>query len=321
MVLLAVLEQAKTEGVQRLIGTYVPTDRNKLVQEHYSKLGFQLISAVNGVSTYEMDVSKAAVEGAPMTKKHVAPISIQATTSQPKAGTDTSVETKMGILAESKGSSDAKEYTQIQTDLVQIWQELLDREDIGVQDDFFELGGDSLLGVRLMIEIEKKFHRRFDISILVSHPTIENLARELAPLAGPVLQDRKNNKVENELVQIWNELLDRDNISVSDDFFELGGDSLLGIRLMIEIEKKFHRRFDISILVSNPTIESLARELAPPESDPEAVHIVPMRPEGESAPLFFIHCGTGQHKKAQRRRRMELSPYPIRVASAIRLAL
>ena len=40
MVLREILEHARAAGVHKLTGTYRPTDRNKLVVDHYAKLGF-----------------------------------------------------------------------------------------------------------------------------------------------------------------------------------------------------------------------------------------------------------------------------------------
>jgi len=293
MVLRAIVEQARREGALKLTGYYIPTDRNKIVERHYPNLGFRLVKSENDIETYELDVSSAAIEGAPMIVRHIEPAQPGADGSRRTKDVRGDVEgqmeeIKLTVQVRNSGSDDT-----LQAQLVQIWKDLLDREDIGTTDDFFELGGDSLLGVQLMIEIEKKFHRRFDISALVAHPTIESLANELAPLATPSCQVRRSNKVEGELVEIWKDLLDREDIGTADDFFEIGGDSLLGVRLMIEIEKKFHRRFDISTLVAHPTIESLASELAPSETDAVAAHIVPMRPRGDRTPLFFVHCGTG----------------------------
>ena len=293
MVLRAILEQAKREGAVQLVGCYIPTDRNKLVQDHYPKLGFRLARIKNNIAIYELNVAGADIEGAPMTVKNIDPPPTATKNTKSEAGTRVNGNKAAAGAAQPSQVSGTASLAGMQAQLLQIWRDLLDREDVSISDDFFELGGDSLLGVRLMIEIEKKFHRRFDISTLVSHPTIESLALELAGGAAPAQPARQNSKVENELVEIWKDLLDREHVGVSDDFFELGGDSLLGVRLMIEIEKKFHRRFDISTLVSHPTIESLAPELAPPESDSDAVHIVRMRTEGESTPLFFVHCGTG----------------------------
>jgi FkbH-like protein len=67
MVLRHILEHAKRQGVHRLLGTYKPTDRNKLVEDHYSKLGFtQIQKSEDGTTLWELDVETADVQGAPM---------------------------------------------------------------------------------------------------------------------------------------------------------------------------------------------------------------------------------------------------------------
>ena len=57
-----------------------------------------------------------------------------------------------------------------------IWSELLDRGDIGPEDDFFELGGDSLLAVWLMGEIAERTGRDLPLSLLLEGATIRHLA-------------------------------------------------------------------------------------------------------------------------------------------------
>lgn len=99
-------------------------------------------------------------------------------------------------------------------------------------------------------------------------------------------------EIESELVVIWQELLEQQNIGIRDDFFELGGDSILATHLMAAIEKKYHRRFELSRLFSDSTIEALARELRATK-ETNAIHIVPMQPEGSRTPLFCIHCASG----------------------------
>src|SRR5271170_2108078 len=51
MVLHKIIEQAHSAGVRKLIGTYRPTERNKLVVEHYAKLGFGKVREENSGST------------------------------------------------------------------------------------------------------------------------------------------------------------------------------------------------------------------------------------------------------------------------------
>ncbi len=70
MVLAEVLEHARRNGMRKLIGTYRPTDRNKLVEQHYAKLGFTHIERRDdGTTLWELDVDTATVERAPMVVK------------------------------------------------------------------------------------------------------------------------------------------------------------------------------------------------------------------------------------------------------------
>jgi FkbH-like protein len=66
MVLKNILNHAKNYGIHKLRGVYVPTDRNRLVEEHYSKLGFIKVRDENKSSIYELDVDHASVTAAPM---------------------------------------------------------------------------------------------------------------------------------------------------------------------------------------------------------------------------------------------------------------
>jgi len=67
MVLRELLEHAGARGIRRLIGVYRPTDRNKLVEHHYSKLGFTLIGTQpDGGSIWKLEVAGTHVPAAPM---------------------------------------------------------------------------------------------------------------------------------------------------------------------------------------------------------------------------------------------------------------
>jgi FkbH-like protein len=67
MVLREILSQARAAGVYKLLGTYRPTDRNKLVVDHYAKLGFTKIAEEeSGQTRWEMLVEAAEQDSAPM---------------------------------------------------------------------------------------------------------------------------------------------------------------------------------------------------------------------------------------------------------------
>ena len=67
MVLAEILRHARARGITKLIGSYIPTDRNALVIDHYSKLGFTKISAdPAGLTQWQLLVASASPDSAPM---------------------------------------------------------------------------------------------------------------------------------------------------------------------------------------------------------------------------------------------------------------
>ena len=68
--------------------------------------------------------------------------------------------------------------------LVSMWEELLGVEGVGVQDSFFDLGGHSLIAVRLFARVKKTWAVDFPISVLFEAPTVEKVAAMVAEVAG-----------------------------------------------------------------------------------------------------------------------------------------
>ena len=61
--------------------------------------------------------------------------------------------------------------------LLEIWQRIFKRDDIAITDNYFDLGGHSIIAIQLMAHVEKAFDRRLPISCLFENPTIENWRR------------------------------------------------------------------------------------------------------------------------------------------------
>ena len=59
---------------------------------------------------------------------------------------------------------------------MEIWSRVLEREDIGIHDDFFHLGGHSLLAIRLLWVLEHELNRQIPVATLFQHPTVAELA-------------------------------------------------------------------------------------------------------------------------------------------------
>lgn len=70
-----------------------------------------------------------------------------------------------------------------------------------------------------------------------------------------------NTSIEKFLVKVWAELLRRENIGIEDNFFDLGGHSLLVMQTISKIYNKFNVEIPVRKIFENPTIVSLAKEV------------------------------------------------------------
>jgi thioesterase domain-containing protein len=71
--------------------------------------------------------------------------------------------------------------TDLERELVRIWEQVLRRAPIGIRDNFFELGGASVHALRIFARIEELVHERLPLSLILGAPTIEQLASSLIP--------------------------------------------------------------------------------------------------------------------------------------------
>ncbi len=74
----------------------------------------------------------------------------------------------------------------IEKTLVGFWEELLGVDQVGVEDSFFDLGGHSLVAVRLFAKIQQTYDVDYPISILFEAPTISACAEMLRDVVGDV---------------------------------------------------------------------------------------------------------------------------------------
>lgn len=68
---------------------------------------------------------------------------------------------------------------EIEAMIGEIWEKMLGIEKIGVQDDFFALGGDSLLGIQVISRLREVFPVDLSPAMLFERPTIAELSNEL----------------------------------------------------------------------------------------------------------------------------------------------
>jgi acyl carrier protein len=69
------------------------------------------------------------------------------------------------------------------------------------------------------------------------------------------------NEIEEELVAIWEEILERKGIGIQDNFYELGGHSLKVIKVISTIQEKYAIKIPVEKMLISPTIEAIALEI------------------------------------------------------------
>ncbi len=108
------------------------------------------------------------------------------------------------------------------------------------------------------------------------------------------------NDIEARLAGFWQELLGVDQIGVEDSFFDLGGHSLIAVRLFAQIRKTYNVDFPISILFEAPTIRKCAEMIAArgvsPEGGDTAPAAAPAAAERRFTHLVPMHSGEGGPK-------------------------
>lgn len=102
------------------------------------------------------------------------------------------------------------------------------------------------------------------------------------------------NSIEQTLIEIWQSYFGVKKINPTDDFFALGGDSLLAVDLICKINKQFKSNLSPNILLTASTIASLAEKICVNQSTFLPFSILSLN-QGQPlrTPLFLIHPAGG----------------------------
>jgi amino acid adenylation domain-containing protein len=95
--------------------------------------------------------------------------------------------------------------------------------------------------------------------------------------------------IEIELTALWQQVLGVKSIGIKDNFFDLGGNSLLAVRLLGEIDLVWHQKLPLATFIAAPTIEQFSIVLRQEQGSTTWSSLVPIESRGSRTPLFCIH--------------------------------
>lgn len=79
----------------------------------------------------------------------------------------------------------AKPMSELEVQIATVWREVLGMERVGIDDSFFELGGNSLIALRIVSRMQKQLSTDVGVLSIFESPTIRSLARKLASAVAP----------------------------------------------------------------------------------------------------------------------------------------
>jgi amino acid adenylation domain-containing protein len=193
-------------------------------------------------------------------------------------------------------------HTSLEQRLAAIWAGILGRDHVSPFESFFDLGGHSLAGLRVVNQLSECLGQRLSPSIFIEAPTVAAMAKLLDEkypdaVALWVGKEKRGSKqkvrpylsLQLELIAIWQELLGVGGIGIRDNFFELGGDPELASRMLQRAEELCGTPIDPSSTFSkNPTIEALADEIVHEVID-ESASLLTIQKSGSRTPFFYLH--------------------------------
>jgi thioesterase domain-containing protein/acyl carrier protein len=95
--------------------------------------------------------------------------------------------------------------------------------------------------------------------------------------------------LEKEISQIWCNLLNLNRVGINDNFFDLGGNSIVAAQFFSKIEQKIGQYLPLALLAEAPTIKEIADLIQRQNWTDSWSSLVPLQSYGDRLPLFICH--------------------------------
>jgi amino acid adenylation domain-containing protein len=105
---------------------------------------------------------------------------------------------------------------------------------------------------------------------------------------------------ERVLAEIWGEILGVDSVGADDDFFDLGGHSMMIVQLIYRVNVARNVRLGVPDLFRNPTVKQLAAVIDSQQAKgPRQPAVIPLQEGGSEIPLYFVYAGPDEFHLAR----------------------
>ena len=184
-------------GLNRVVAPFIPTAKNVPAKQFLESLGAQRETA-DGVERFILTVERASAIF-PVVEAPFGEPDGEEKAPAPRATGDSRKSARWNRLARElaepeqilsatargrlrerlTGGELVPPRTATERRLVAIWQEALNVRQVGIRDDYFEIGGTSLATVMICAAIEKEFDKNLPLTVFLEFPTIEALAARI----------------------------------------------------------------------------------------------------------------------------------------------
>jgi acyl carrier protein len=170
--------------------------------------------------------------------------------------------------------------------MLEVFREVLETPDMSVEESFFEVGGDSLMASQILLKLRrtvKEYASQLSLNALFDHPTVRGLTLFLGgtsaaetpktstpsvsvtpQTAEPVAATPSANGLEQQILDVFRDVLETPDMSPEESFFEVGGDSLMASQILLKLRrslKEHTQHLSLGSLFENPSVRALTNWL------------------------------------------------------------
>lgn len=228
----------------------------------------------------------------------------------PKYVFDKSVYYVDKVITESAGNDKERDAAvlSVQNEIAKIWEQHCEVTEIEPDQNLTDLGAGSLMALNIIDNMNQEFGISLDSAILHEAPTLAELAeRVYTSMNGAEGESEEQEQeltldvIRAKVAKVWEDHLSIKNLVGRDDFFDLGGDSLIAMGLFDDINNLFDTRFSASALYEASTLDKFSalvekeiklKKASQAIPDSHAVPVDTVSPAQEYTPLVLLQGGT-----------------------------